>query len=184
MAFAQSDPPSEGFGERDSFVLSLERSFGFVDQTIGDDDNDTTISSHGTFTPLWGDIGLFGVSDNMTFGTVLGLTNLHSDDGDDDSIFRLKPRLGFTTAKDECLAAWLRFGPSMFLIHSVPEDQDSSTTHMWAASGEVYGVYTPVEHIGILGGLIVDFNLYGKDEDDEDTGYSSFGMTAGIFGEF
>ena len=188
VASAQPDPA--GFGERDSFVLSVERAFGFVSQRLGDEDADYTIESKGFFTPLWGEVGFFSASDGITWGALVGFTQLHLDgdeDDDDDSnlvILRAKPRVGFTFSKDEKLAAWLRLGPSLLLMHSSGDDGDDSTNYTFAASGEAYVVYTPVEHIGIVAGPVVDVHLFGRDDDDDSISYSSFGLAAGMFGEF
>lgn len=191
VAYAQPDA-QPGFGERDSFVLSVERSFGFVQQTLGEEDEDYTIESKGFFTPIWGDIGLFDVSDGVTWGALLGFTQVHqSGDGDalgggDSNLYviRLKPRVGFTFAKDDQLAAWLRVGPSLLLAHSSEEDSDDTTDYYFAASGEAYVVYTPVEHIGLVAGPVLDIHVFGRDEDDNKVSYGSFGLAAGMFGEF
>jgi hypothetical protein len=187
---ASAQPDSTGFGERDSFVLSVERAFGFISQRLGEEDFDYTIESKGFFTPLWGEVGFFSASEGITWGALLGFTQLHLDgdeDNDDSDLFvlRAKPRVGFTFSKDEKLAAWLRLGPSLFLMHSSGDgDDDDSTNYAFAASGEAYVVYTPVEHIGILAGPVVDVHLFGRDEDDDSISYSSFGLAAGMFGEF
>lgn len=192
VAYAQPDAPAEGFGERDSFVLSVERSFGFVQQKLGEEDYDTTVESKGFFTPLWGEIGLFDVSDGVTWGALVGFTQLHQgggdgnfgDEGTDLYLIRLKPRVGFTFAKDDKIAAWLRFGPSLLLVHSSNDGSDDSTSYYFAASGEAYLVYTPVEHIGLVAGPVLDVNVFGRDDDDNKISYGSFGLAAGMFGEF
>ncbi len=185
VASAQSE--SAGFGERDSFVLSVERAFGFVSQRFGQDDSDYTIESKGFFTPLWGEVGFFSAAEGITWGALLGFTQLHLDgdeDDDDTVLLRAKPRVGFTFSKDEKLAAWLRLGPSLLLVHSSEDGDDDSTNYTFAASGEAYVAYTPVEHIGILAGPVVDVHVFGRDEDDDSISYSSFGLAAGMFGEF
>jgi hypothetical protein len=70
-------------------------------------------------------------------------------------------------------------------MHSSGDDgEDDSTNYTFAASGEAYVVYTPVEHIGIVAGPVVDIHLFGRDDDDDSISYSSFGLAAGMFGEF
>ncbi len=184
-AYAQPDEFEEGFGEREAFVLSVERSFGFVSQTFGVEDNDDTFESQGFFTPIWGDIGFFDASDSVTWGALLGVSHLHFGDDDDSGflVVRAKPRVGFTFAKDEQIGAWLRFGPSFLLVSSSSDNSDDDTSYYFAGSGEAYLVYTPVEHFGLLAGPVIDIHIYGQDDDDNDVSYRSFGLAAGLFGE-
>ncbi|MEZ4219827.1 MAG: hypothetical protein R3B13_02780 [Polyangiaceae bacterium] len=170
---------SSGFGERDSFVLSLERMFGFQQQkTCGD--SCQTLDSIGLHPFYWGHLGLFSMRSNgLNFGALVGFTYLDEFIGDEAvAIMRLGPRVGYAGALQKTVGYWLRGGPSFFAIFT---DGDDTTT--LAGSIEALAVVTPAPHMGILFGPNVDIHIWGK-SGDEDAEFSSIGLSAGLMGEF
>lgn len=175
--------PAHGFGEEDTFVLSVERIFGFQSQDFGDDDDSPSIDSTGLYPPLWGNLGFFSVSEGgLSFGTTVGLTHLSGDLFDEDesvTMVRLGPRVGYAGGTHTpVFGYWVRGGPSTLMFFS-----DDSETYTFAVSLEAYAVIRPVSHFGVLVGPHADIHLYGKSE-DEDAEYSSIGLTVGLMGEF
>lgn len=178
---AAQEPEDVGFGNRDSFVFSVERIFGYQSQDLGE----TTIDSTGLYPTYWGNVGLFGVwSSGLTFGSTFGLTYLDGSlfDDDDEGIWfmRLGPRVGYAGSTDtKAFGYWLRGGPSVLFTAS-----DDDSTYALAASIEAYAVIQPVPHFGILLGPHADFHLVGEEEGDEETEFGSLGFTFGLMAEF
>src|SRR4029079_975928 len=98
-------PVTDGFGQRDSFVLSAEQLLGFQTQeTKTEQDNgpdqSTSVDSVGMHPIFWESIGLFGMqSTGLTFGAVVGVSYLPAKSDSSDSavkltLVRLRPRIG------------------------------------------------------------------------------------------
>lgn len=178
-------PGKSGFGDRDAFVLSVERMFGYQQQEI----DDRTHDSVGLHPVYWGHLGLFSVSQSgLTFGALLGASYLRLgsdssdplDDGDDTevAILRVAPRIGYAGSVDAKVGYWLRAGPSA--LFAITEGNDAK---LFALGFEALAVVTPVAHVGILFGPNVDIHLYGR-QGDEKTEYKALGLSAGLLGEF
>jgi hypothetical protein len=170
-------PVKSGFGKRDSFVFSLERVLGVQNQDFG---GDFDIDSKALHPIFWGHLGLFAVNDGgFSAGALIGFSHLDLDGDSSITIARLGPRLGYAGALTPSLGYWLRAGPSFLLLSS---EEDTS----WAlgVSIEPMAVITPVDHFGILFGIHADVHIVGEEEGDEESEYSSAGMSLGLMGEF
>lgn len=187
-AHAQDTAAGPGFGARDSFVLSVERIFGFQTQELGDGDEDPTIDSVGLYPFLWGNVGLFGVEDGgLSYGTTIGVGHLTSPSIDNETtltLVRVGPRIGYAghVATTPWFGYWLRGGPS-FLLAFIEDEDDDATSYAIAATLEAYAVMTPVPHFGVLLGPHIDIHIHG-DAEGEDFVYRSYGLTLGLMGEF
>ena len=180
-------PPSRaqaadaGFGNRDAFVLSVERIAGFQSQDFGG--NSGSIDTLG-FQPLyWGGLGLFGVWETgLTLGALIGATRIDSeifgDENETITLLQLRPRIGYAGTLQKNFGFWVRGGPTYIMAFSDDEDEDAS--RILALGGELYAVITPVPHVGILFGPHAEFHVTGTDDDE----YSSYGLTLGLMGEF
>lgn len=205
-ALAQEAVPAESggeFGERDSFVLGVERVFGFNSQEISVGDASQTIDSTGLFPAYWGHIGLYSMtSSGLNYGALVGVGHQRFSDDDDDTnttFVRLGPRIGYAGSLRPGVGYWAKGGPSVIFGMTKDQEQDStgvsqtveSTAYALAFSAELYAVIIPVPHVGFVFGPHMDINITGSisqdaggQSQDEDYGYGSLGLTAGIIGEF
>ena len=151
--------PADSFGNRDSFVLSVERIFGFQSQKFCEDDNCTTLDSAGIHPFYWGNIGLFSIQANgLNFGSLIGFTYIDEFFDDDPvGVLRLGPRIGYAGTLQKSLGYWLRGGPSFFGFFS-----DGDDAYNFAASFEALATVTPVPRFSILFGPNVDVHIWGK----------------------
>jgi hypothetical protein len=177
---APAAPQGAGFGERDAFLFSVERIFGFQSQKSCVDDSCQTLDSVGLHPFYWGHIGLFSQqTSGLNYGSLVGFTYLKDGFGDDDvAILRLGPRIGYAGSLQPALGYWLRGGPSLFAGFSDGDDAFSL-----AASFEAMAVVVPVPHFGLLFGPNVDIHLWGE-QGDVDYQLSAIGFSAGLMGEF
>lgn len=170
-----------GFGNRDSFVFSVENIFGFEHLELGQSgSSDTTSIDSKVMDPFfWGNVGLFGMYDSgLTLGAVVGLTH-EFQKGDDFTILRLKPRVGYAGSATQYFGYWIRGGPSLYT--SVSGD---STVNVFSFGAEAYGVITPVPHLGILVGPNADISIYGHDNQGNKWKLTEYGLECGLMGEF
>jgi hypothetical protein len=170
-----------GFGQHDSFVLSAERLLGYQSQTFGD----STIDSVGFYPVYWSGLGLHGVmSSGLTLGAVVGVTYLSFKSSDPnstafkESVFWLRPRIGYAGTLQKNVGFWARLGPTVFIANDHEHDE---TNDALALGGEVYAVVTVAPHVGVLFGPHAEFNVTADHDSSE---YSSVGMTLGLMGEF
>jgi len=172
------------FGQRDAFVLSVERIVGFQNQKFDEDGG--SVDSTGLQPVYWGSLGLFSMSSSgLNFGALFGVTRLDLDqgffgdpDGLEVTLVQLRPRIGYAgTEKEGRFGYWVRGGPTLVYAHS--EDNDSQA---FAAGFEAYAVFFPAPRIGVMLGPHAEFHLAGSG--DGDPYYKSTGLTAGIMGEF
>ncbi len=171
-----------GFGQRDAFVLSFENVLGFMSQTTGSDNREESVASAGTIPSLiWGDIGLFGVSEGgFTYGALVGVEHWFLK-GDDLTILRLRPRIGYGTSfpKARRIGVWLRTGPSWMVVF----EGDTRLNYLaWSIDGFI--VVKPAEHVGILCGPTADIHLIGRDNHGNSEKYQVIGLSVGLLGEF
>ncbi|MBI3200920.1 MAG: hypothetical protein HYZ29_05185 [Myxococcales bacterium] len=194
-ARAQAGAPAAGaaFGQRDEFIFSVERLFGFQNQKFDDDSGSYEATG---FHPLyWGSVGLFSMSaSGLNFGALLGATRYQFGSLGGDSkvnVLQLRPRIGYGgTEKERRFGYWLRGGPSALIVLAQSEDTDASgktssesrESYALGVGGEAYVVLFPVPHVGVVVGPHAEFHLVG--EGDGDPYYRSYGLTAGVMGEF
>ncbi len=174
-------PASTGkFGERDAFLFTVERIFGFQSQKQCLDDSCQTIDSVGLHPIYWGHIGLFGQQDNgLNYGSLIGFTYLREFLGSDDAaLLRLGPRVGYAGTLQKNIGYWLRGGPSLFTTFSDGDDAVSVE-----ASVEAFAVVTPVDRVGLLFGPNIDIHLWGK-QGDADFQLRAIGFSFALMGEF
>lgn len=170
------------FGQRDEFIFSVERIFGFQNQKFDDDGGSYEATG---FHPLyWAGLGLFSVSSSgLSFGALLGATRFEYDLGGSDeevsaTVLQLRPRIGYGgTEKEGRFGYWVRVGPGALFAFSEDDSQQA-----FSVGGEGYVVLFPAPHVGILVGPHADFHLAGSG--DGDPYYRTYGLTAGIMGEF
>jgi hypothetical protein len=172
-----------GFGNRDEFVFSVERIFGFQNQDFGGDESYDSLGMHPIY---WGDLGFWGVWDTgLTFGGLVGITHFNFDLGDSNSseatLMLLRPRIGYAGSQNSVLGYWLRAGPTVLWVI----DDDGDSQRALALGGEAYAVFTPVPHVGILVGPHAEFHIKGgRTDSGSRPQYSSYGLTMGLMGEF
>ncbi|MCA9593035.1 MAG: hypothetical protein KC776_06985 [Myxococcales bacterium] len=194
-AVAAAQQTKSHFGERDSFVVSIERIFGFQGQNLFGQNND----SIGFHPILWGNVGLFAVqSSGLSFGSTVGLAHVRDLTGDDKDSFtvaRLGPRIGYAGWLKQGFGYWVRGGPSAMFLFSKQENTDangqktteSQNMELFQLSLEAYVVIAPTDHLGILVGPHADIHLFGLASDDVDSDakkYRSAGLTVGLMGDF
>lgn len=185
-AFAQETNPygtraERGFGNRDSFVFSVENIFGFQHLEFGQSGSSgsASIDSKVMDPFFWGNVGLFGMYDNgLTLGGVVGLTH-EFQKGDDFTILRLKPRVGYAGSATQYFGYWLRGGPSLYSSFS-----GDTQINVLSLGAEAYAVVTPVPHLGILIGPNVDISVYGRDNHSTKEKLTEYGLMCGLMGEF
>ncbi len=193
VASAQEAAPAEShFGQRDSFVVSIERIFGFQGQKFGELNND----SIGFHPALWGNVGLFAMTQNgLNFGTTVGLSHTRDLTGDSKgslTFVRLGPRIGYAGWMKQDFGYWLRGGPSALFAFLNSETKDSagntdsssSDAEYFQLSLEAYVVIMAADHVGILVGPHVDIHLFHTGDASDDAVFRSAGLTAGLMGDF
>ncbi|MBK7586015.1 MAG: hypothetical protein IPI67_38250 [Myxococcales bacterium] len=192
-ARAQSAAPGSHFGERDEFIFSVEKLFGFQNQKFSDDGG--SYESKGFHPIYWGGVGLFSMSaSGLNFGVLFGVTRFQFDLGDNkvtSNVIQLRPRIGYGgTEKAGRFGYWIRGGPTSLIAFSKNEDTNSTgnnssennSAYTFGVGAEAYAVFFPVPHVGILVGPHADFHIAGGG--DGDPKYSAYGLTTGIMGEF
>jgi hypothetical protein len=196
-ASAQESAKSRGpgFGERDSFVLSVERILGYQSQTVGQNCNsagdcsDETLDSAGFHPLYWSGLGLHSVmSSGLTVGALIGYTYLSEESassnssGTKASLVFLRPRIGYAGSVQKGLGYWLRIGPTVLLsIDHKSSDTGDKFHDIFAAGGEAYAVIEAAPHVDVLLGPHVEIFI-GSDTKSEK--YSSVGLTLGLAGDF
>ncbi len=191
-ASAQTNNPygtraERGFGNRDSFVFSVENVFGFQHLEFGQSGSSgtTSIDTKVMHPFFWGNVGFFGVYDSgLSLGGLVGVTHefVHNDafnPGHDFTILRLKPRVGYAGSVTPFFGYWVRGGPSLFSTIS-----GDSKVNIFSFGGEAYAVVSPVPHFGILIGPNADIYIYGRDNHGKKESLTAYGLTCGLMGEF
>ncbi len=181
------------FGQRDEFIFSVERMFGFQHQDFSDEGGG--YESTGFHPFYWAGVGLFSMSSSgLNFGALLGFTRFQFDLGDGTTtanVIQLRPRIGYGGTEEKGrFGYWVRVGPTALVSFASDEDtdasgqttSDSSEAYAFGVGGEAYAVFFPAPHVGVLIGPHADFHIAGGGDGDPE--YSSYGLTVGLMGEF
>ena len=184
--------PSDGrFGERGAFVVSMERLLGFQNQQFAE--SGSSWDSTGFHPFAWSGLGLFGMSaSGLNFGALVGVTRLTLDTGDGaftSHLVQVRPRVGFAgTEKEGRFGYWVRLGPGALFTFSSDDggggsiSSDDKSSYAFSLGGEAYAVVFPAPHVGVMFGPHADFHVHGGGDGDPE--YKSYGLTAGLMGEF
>jgi hypothetical protein len=181
-----------GFGKRETVILSIENVFGIMSEEIYESGKNGSLSTDSKGFLVSGNFGLragvHGVlGSGITLGTGLGFEafkNTERDSSSTVSLYRIAPRVGYAGSIDSKLGFWLRTGPTISILK-----ESSETLTFWDWSIDVFGVWTPVEHFGLLVGPTFDIAFAGNASpdngpSDSDIRYKSFGFFIGMFADF
>jgi hypothetical protein len=198
-AFAQAK-----FGPQGTAAFSADRLFGFYSvstqvETEGvEAETDTTTIGFAWQGPLHPSPHTvprlafdYFVIDSLSIGGSIAYWNISFDDDDDDdddiSGFLFAPRVGYVWMFSDVIGFWLRGG---FTYHSYSADGPflvGGDEHTFNFTFDPVFVITPTEHFGFNFGPLIDITITGERDNpgplaDSDLSYTTFGITAGIFG--
>jgi hypothetical protein len=193
---ADESPTRPGFGQRGSFLLSVENAFGILNQTYSEGNTDVSVNGTGFFASGLGlgfsgtRLGLHGLaSSGLTYGGVVGFAALGETGSGHTHVtaLMLGPRIGYAGSmpKTAVVGYWARIGPT-FGWFDTGGGSSSSSTFITDLSIEAFLVWTPVEHFGVLGGPTFDIPLYGStsssgnNTSSQDIKWQTFGMSLGL----
>jgi hypothetical protein len=189
------------FGGRAHTVLVLDNLAGAMNSTYGtkDDPTERGISSFGTAAGIYAYsvVTRFGVHQFVTDSISLGGGFHYSDRGASldslgigSTIFALSPRVGVSVPISDTSAFWFRAGVTY--LHSSYKNSAGSSYDLMLG-GEIYYVYTPVEHFGITLGPVIEWGVAGSltrkstttgAESSVDTRRRMFGVAFGFLFDF
>jgi hypothetical protein len=182
-------PPRLGFGQRSSFVFSVQDVFGFVSeettsqQTVSEN-RTSSLDTKGFFPVAYGPrLGFDGIAKSgLSYGTRFTgwrAANPNADDAGSMLFLELGPRLGWATASNETIGFWLRGGP-LFLFLA------GSDTSKIAIDATIEGflVVTPVDHFGLLFGPSIDIPIYGSSSKGSNQTVGRKSVLFGLFTDF
>lgn len=198
---ASSDEPgpayifAEGFGRRADQIITFENLIGYDNQKEKYD-SDTSSASELFASKRWGlfpsrmvRFGYHHVFESLvTVGSGLGFWYLgsasESQQARDNAItqFELRPRVGLAIPASRLFGIWPRVGAS--LLYRSGHDYSA---WMLSPSVDLLGVFTPVDHFGLMGGLTLDIGAAGKagpKDEKVDARYQSLGFTFGLLADF
>jgi hypothetical protein len=196
--FTATHAHAEGpaFGARAHTVLVLDNLAGVMHESLGStsssDDNGLTTVGSGPGVFSYGVVTRFGVHQFVNDTLSLGGAIHYSDRSvallgfGSATIVAIAPRVGFVVPVSDSGAFWFRAGVT-YTHMSFGGDRGSLSDLM--VGGEIYYVYTPVEHFGITIGPMLEYGVSGKytrksssggSETSIDTKHSLYGLAFGF----
>jgi hypothetical protein len=122
-----------------------------------------------------------------------GSTTTNRSDAPDRSAFIIGPKIGYLVAANSTVAFWLRAGITYFSLAA--EESEDGDTFEQSVNGISFSidpmlVITPIPHVGLMLGPVIDVGLSGKVEakatgsfsgdSEADFKFSNFGAAAGL----
>jgi hypothetical protein len=109
-----------------------------------------------------------------------------SRDQDKLTVFGIAPRAGYVVPLSPLAYFWPRAGVSFTLLGDSPPNGNSTTQQQFGVDLEGMFVVSPVEHVGIIFGPVIDIPISGSVSSGSGAGSSQdvsqfhFGLTAGL----
>ena len=173
---ALAQDATAGFGKRSTTVLSVENLIGKFDVTPS---RGFALSEGWMGGPFVPHFGIFGMgASGLGGGVAFAFTHLTPDRGDGITLFDIRPRIAYAVSASPLLGAWLRAGPNLFYVNA-----KDGGSYAFGVGAEALAVLTPTPHFGVFGGLTFDVNVYGKEQDRDQT-FTITGITVGVLADF